>query len=436
MTIHRQNFRGVSALGIRADATDAAALINQFKATFEAFKAENDKQLAAVKAKVDPLDVAKLDKMNADLTALTDEINKLNERNAALELNGSGNAADRIKAAADFSKATGTTVTPEQLDSYSSALDTYMRFGANSRQFSEVRAAMEVGNDPAGGYTVTPDMTGRIVTKIFETSPIRQLASTVTIGTDALEGFFDRDEAVSGWVGEKQTRTETATPELGKYRIDVHEQYAMPKVTQKLLDDSSFAIEQWLAAKVADKFARTENAACFTGDGVLKPRGLLTYSTAATADATRAWQVFQHTLSGGNTSITNSDFLIDLVMSLKAGYRANANWGMNRNTVALVRKLKDGDGNYLWQPDFTQRQGGNLLGYGIVECEDMPDVGANALSIAFGDFAETYTIVDRVGIRVLRDAITEKGFLKLYTTKRMGGDVLNFDSMKFMKFSA
>lgn len=442
MTIHNRlmhsaSFRGIGASGVRAETPEVAAMIARFNNTFEEFKNANDARLKELEKGVnDPIQAEKVDRINNALTDVQAEITRIMEKVAANELAGSGASADLQAQARNFSKTVGQDVSAEDLGKYASGLDTYMRVGNEHRRFSEVRNLMEVGSDPAGGYTVTPDMSGRIIKKIFETSPARQLFSVVSIGTDAIEGMIDRDDLDSGWVGEKQARPETGTPELGKWRIDVHEQYAMPKVTQKLLDDSGFDIEAWLSAKVADKFTRVENAATFSGDGVNKPRGILTYQTAATPDATRAWEVFEHIVSGATGTITNNDFLINLVFALKAAYRANASWTMNRKTLGYVRTLKDGDGNYLWQPDFTQRQGGSLLGYGIVEAEDMPDIASNALSIGFGDFKSAYQIVDRMGIRVLRDPYTEKGFVKLYTTKRMGGAALDFDAAKFMKFAA
>lgn len=443
MTIHTNrmmssaSFRGIGAAGVRAETPEVKAMIERFNNTFEEFKNANDARIKAIEnGKSDPLQAEKVDKINASLSDVQAEITRIMEKFAANDLAGSGASADIQAAARDFSKVVGHDVSAEDLQKYSNGLDTYMRVGADNRRFGEVRNLMEVGSDPAGGYTVTPDMSGRILKKIFETSPARALFSAVTIGTDALEGMIDRDDLSSGWVGEKQARPETDTPELGKWRIDVNEQYAQPKVTQKLLDDSSFNIETWLADKVSDKFVREENKSFFTGNTPLQPRGLLTYTTAATGDATRAWQVFEHVASGATGSITNSDFLISLVMKLKAAYRANGQWTMNRATLGYIRTLKDGDNNYLWQPDFTKLLGGTLLGYGIVEAEDMPDMASNALSIGFGDFKAAYQIVDRTGIRVIRDNLTEKGFVKLYTTKRVGGDALDFDAVKFMKFAA
>jgi HK97 family phage major capsid protein len=282
-------------------------------------------------------------------------------------------------------------------------------------------------------------MSGRIVQRIYETSPMRQVASVVSIGTDALEGFNDLDEAGAEWVGERQARNDSTTPGLGKYSIPVHEIAAQPKATQKLLDDSAFDIEGWLSGKVADKFGRAENAAFVVGDGVEKPRGILTYPTAATADASRAWGTFEHvnTANAGSwgSAPNGSDKLIDLVFAVKANFRGNASWMMNRATVASVRKLKDGDGNYLWQPNFEARQGGLLLGYPIAEAEDMPNISTtNALAVAFGDFAQAYTIVDRLGIRILRDPFTDKPFIRFYTTKRVGGAAINFEAVKFLRF--
>lgn len=434
--MHGASFRGIGAAGARNEVPEAAAMIATFNKTFADFKVENDTRLKELEKGInDPIQADKVNKINVSLDEVRAEITKIMEKFAANDLAGSGATSDIQAQAKAFSKTVGHDVSAEDLGKYANGLDAYMRVGAENRRFSDVRNLMEVGSDPAGGYTVTPDMSGRIIKKIFETSPARQLFSVMSIGTDAVEGLIDRDDLDTGWVGEKQARPETGTPDLGKWRIDVHEQYAMPKVTQKLLDDSSFDIESWLSARVADKFARVENTATFSGDGVNKPRGILTYTTAATADATRAWQVFEHIASGGTAGITNTDFLINLVMALKAAYRTGANWTMNRKTLGYIRTLKDGNGNYLWQPDFGQRQGGTLLGYDIVEAEDMPDIASNALSVGFGNFKAAYQIVDRMGIRVLRDPYTEKGFVKLYTTKRIGGDALDFDAAKFMKFS-
>lgn len=430
------SYRGVTASGARNEAPEVSAMMEKFNKTFADFRAENDARLKDLeKNKADPLQAEKVEKINASLSDIQDEIKKIMEKQAAAELAGAGAVVDLQAKARDFSKTVGQNVSAEDLGKYANGLDVYMRMGDQNRRFSEVKNVMEIGSDPAGGFFVTPDMSGRIIKKIFESSPARQMFSVTSIGTDAMEGMIDRGDLDSGWVGEKQARNETQTTEVGKWTIPVNEQYAMPKVTQKMLDDAGFDVESWLSGKVADKFTRAENSATFTGDGVLKPRGMLTYSTVTTDDATRAWQVWQHIASGSTSGISNTDFLINLVMSLKGAYRANASWVMNRKSIGYIRTLKDGQGNYLWQPDFTKLLNGSLLGYAINEAADMPDIASNALAIGFGDWKSAYQIVDRAGIRVLRDPFTEKGFVKLYTTKRMGGDALDFEAAKFMKFA-
>lgn len=428
-------FRGVAM--VRADASDPAALVTQIKTAFEEFKAANDQRIKALEAgKSDAVLDQKVDKINATITDLQGQLADVAAKAAARGLGAAGEDQGTVKAAAQFARERGADVSQEAFAAYRDGLNVYMRRGGNTP--ASVMAAMSVGSDPDGGYSVTPDTSGRIITKIYETSPMRQVASVTTIGTDRLEGFNDLGEGTAGWVGETAPRAATGTPQLGKWEIPVHELYAFPQVTQKLLDDSMFDIEGWLADKTADKFIRTENSAFLNGDGVLKPRGLLTYPTAATADATRAWGTFQHVLTGTDgtfgTPTNGTDKLIDLVYSVKAGYRANANFMMSRATIGAVRKIKDGQGNYAWQPSLSALSGGTILGFNVVEAEDMPAMAADSLSVAFGDFREAYQIVDRVGIRVLRDALTNKPYVGFYTTKRVGGDAIHFEAVKFLKF--
>lgn len=436
MTMHQKApFRGVAS--VRADASDPAALVGQIKAAFEQFKEANDQRIKALeKGKSDIVLDEKVDKINATITDLQGQLADVAAKAAARGLGGGEGGSAIAKAAAQFRKERGVDVSDEDYSAYAQGLNVYMRRGGNTP--ASVMAAMSVGSDPDGGYSVTPDTSGRIVQRIYETSPMRQVASVVSIGTDRLEGFNDLGEGTAGWVGETAPRPATATPQLGKWEIPVHEMYAFPQATQKLLDDSMFDIEAWLADKTADKFIRTENAAFLNGDGVLKPRGLLTYPTAATADASRAWGTFQHVLTGTDgtfgTTTNGTDKLIDLVYSVKAGSRANANFMMSRATIGAVRKIKDGQGNYAWQPSLSALSGGTILGFNVVEAEDMPAMGADSLSVAFGDFREAYQIVDRVGIRVLRDPLTNKPYVGFYTTKRVGGDAIHFEAVKFLKF--
>lgn len=313
----------------------------------------------------------------------------------------------------------------------------FMRRGVIGENAAARSKAMSVGSDVDGGFFVSPDTSGRIVAKIYETTPMRQLASIVTISTDKLEGTIDNDEVTSGWVGETGTRAETDTPETGKWQIMVHEQYAEPKITTQLLNDAAFNVEGWLAGKVADKFAREENAAFITGPGNNKPRGITTYTTAATSDATRSWGQIEHIATGtaGDWTAANADKLYDLESALKAGYRQGASFLGPKSVLLKVRKFKTGDGQYMWQPSLQAGKPSLLLGYAYMEAEDMPAIASNSLSLAFANFKEGYTIVDRQGILVLRDPYTAKGYVKFYTTKRVGGGVLNFEAIKFLKFS-
>lgn len=315
------------------------------------------------------------------------------------------------------------------------ALRLYIKTGNDSLLREK---AMSVGSDPEGGYFVPSELSTSITSTIFYSSPVRQIARIVSIETDAFEELLDKEELAASWVSETGSRAETATPEVGQLRIPVHEIYASPKVTQKLLDDAKINIDAWLTEKIGDKFGRSEATAFVSGDGIGKPRGILSYATAATSDATRAWGTLEHVASGASGAFASSnpgDKVIDLVFALKAGYRRGAVWLMNSKTIAATRKLKDGQGNYLWQQSVIAGQPDLLLGYPVEAAEDMPDITANSLSIAFGNFQRGYTVVDRHPMRMLRDPYTAKPHVLFYTYRRVGGDVMNFEAIKFLKFS-
>lgn len=288
--------------------------------------------------------------------------------------------------------------------------------------------ALTTGSDPDGGYMVTPAMSSRIISTIRETSPIRQIASVEQIGTDRLEIPVDDDEAGMGWVGEEETRVETTTPRLGTMTILVAEQYAKPKVTQRLLEDAAMDLEGWLARKVADKFARTEATAFVTGDGVKKPRGLLTY--AAGTGRGFVTQV----VSGNATALTDTA-LVTLPFQIKEPYLGNARFLMKRSTLAAIALFKDLNGQYLWAPGLREGVGMQLVGYPITFADDMPAVAAGSLSVAFGDFRAAYTIVDRLGITTLRDPYSSKPFVEFYSRRRVGGDVVDSSAYVLLKTS-
>lgn len=310
--------------------------------------------------------------------------------------------------------------------------------------------ALAVNDDTSGGYLVHADLSGRIVRRIFETSPIRAYASVQTISTDALEGMLDTNQADYGWVSETGPRAVTATPKIGMWRIPTHEIFASPAVSQKLLDDAAWDSEAWLAAKVADRFARAENNAFVLGDGVTKPRGFLTLTTVAENAALdfSALKQIGYIKTGVNNAFpaipttsaptAQGNPIIDLIYSLKSVYRESPGtaFAMHRTTFAAVRKLQDALGNYIWQPGLAG-QPSTLAGYAVAEFNDMPQLGdTNKMAIAFANWKEAYQIVDRVGVRILRDPFTAKPYVLFYTTKRTGGDVLNCEAIKLLNFAA
>lgn len=332
---------------------------------------------------------------------------------------------------------------PEEISSadfanYKSGLGIYLRKGEKVLDGAQFKA-MSVGGDPDGGFLVTPDMSGRITKKVYETSPIRQIANVQAISSDKLEGIEDLDEAAAGWVGETQSRGDTTTPQVGKYAIEAFEVYAKPKATQKLLDDGSVDIEAWLAEKVATKIARVENLAYVRGTGAAQPRGFTSYPALSDDGSGVTWGSLGYVPSGASAdfSATNpADRLFDLIGTLKTEYLTNARFVTRRSVITKIRKFKDGDGAYLWQPSLGAGLPELLAGYPITRAEDMPALSANSMSLAFGDFAQGYQIVDRLGLRTLRDPYSDKPYIVFYTIKRTGGAVVNFEAIKLMKFAA
>jgi len=437
---------------------DIAAQLTQ---AFEEFKAANDERLSALeKGRVDPLIESKVDKINAEISRLEAACNESLRQIGRLTVGGIGDQDDGDMRAHTRKFIAGRTGQPvddvsdaqvEQYRAYRNAFRAYARNGGQRGELlpDNIRAELSVGSDPDGGYWVPSETSSAVIQRLFDTSDMRSLATVVTISTDSLELPTDTNSASSGgWVGETDTRAETGTPKVGVQKIVVHEQYAEPHITQKLLDDASIDVEGWLAEKIADILTRTENTAFVSGNGSSKPRGFLDYKSASvtTADSSRAWGVLQHLTIGASgafptisgSAASNPDKLLDVIAALKPAYRGGAVWTMNRSTEAAVRKLKDADGRYLVGMGSLGdgATGFSLFGFPIRTMEDMPDIAADSFSIAFGNFRVGYTIIDRLGIRVLRDPYTSKPFVKFYTTKRVGGDVTNFDAIKLVKFSA
>ncbi|WP_435018484.1 phage major capsid protein [Tundrisphaera sp. TA3] len=296
------------------------------------------------------------------------------------------------------------------------------------------RKAMSVNSDPDGGYLVDPEYGGIIKTFEYETSPLRQVARTITIGTDAIEWVLDNDQADAGWVAETAPRPETGTPRLGVLTIPTHEIYAQPKVTQKFLDDAKIDVESWLSGKVADIFTRKENTAFMVGDGNGKPRGFLTYNAGTDPSQRQIQQI-----NSGNASNFNWQSLIALQFSLKDPYQANASFILNRTAMGALLATAGSDGHPIYTSVVDPANGylrERINGKKALFASDMPEMAANALVAAYGDFRRGYLIVDRMGIRVLRDPYTDKPFVKFYTTKRVGGEVINSEAIKLLKVAA
>jgi len=319
------------------------------------------------------------------------------------------------------------------MEEYKSALICYVRGTAGPDELK----TLSVGSDPDGGYWVTPDIGGRMVKKVYESSPVRQNASTMTISTDALEGIEDLGEAGAGYAGEHAVGSDTTTPQIGKWRIPVFWIDTEPKTTQQVLDDANINVEAWLGDKVGNKFARFENSEFITGASN-KIRGfMLGYTQTTDSGSGVTWGEIGFVGTGTSADFAASnpaDKIIDLVGTLKNDYLGNAKFFTRRSVITKMRKFKDGQGQYLWQPSLLAGTPESFMGYPIVRMEDISALAASSYSLAFGDLAQAYQVVDRQGIRVLRDNLTSKPYVKFYTTKRTGGGVVNFEAIKLMKF--
>jgi HK97 family phage major capsid protein len=283
-----------------------------------------------------------------------------------------------------------------------------------------------------GGYLVDPQTSEAVRSVLKATASIRSIAAVVNVEASSYDVLVDHTDAGAGWATETANLTETDTPQIDRISIQLHELSALPKASQRLLDDSAFDIEGWLATRIADKFARAEAAAFVNGDGADKPRGFLNH--AKVDDAVWTWGNLGYVPTGVDGNVT-ADAIIDLVYALGAQYRANASFVMNSKTAGLVRKLKDNDGRFLWSDGLAAAEPARLLGYPVLIAEDMPEAAANAFPIAFGDFENGYTIAERPDLRVLRDPFSAKPHVLFYATKRVGGDVSDFAAIKLLRFA-
>ena len=400
------------------DFTEVKGLIDAQGRAWEEFKASNDERIKSeAKGVADVLFEAKAAKINEALDALGDKLKLIEAKG-----NRPGAGADGLS---------------EAEAEHKSAYQSWMRKGAGEASLADLEAkAFSTTVSADGGFAVPKVIDQAIIKKLIDISPIRQIAQVVQIGTSDYKKLADIGGISSGWVGETAARSATNTPQLAQIAPTMGELYANPQATQVMLDDVQFDAEAWLGASLAEEFARAEGAAFISGDGTNKPTGFLTGTPVATADSARAWGVLQYTASGGAAAMpTSADTFITLVHSLKAGYRQGAQWVTSKTLLATLRSYKDSTGQYLWQPSLQAGVPSQFLGYMVTEAEDMPVVAGNAFPLAFGDFGTGYLIVDRMGVRTLRDPYSNKPYVGFYSTKRAGGIVQNSEAIKLLKIS-
>lgn len=414
------------------DTVEIKRALDAFSGTLDAFMKKTDDELKEMKKSSDKktADVVTQNEVKKITTAL-EEQKKLVET-LRLENNRP------IMTAPDGTK---TQLTDEQIE-YKKAFHNWFRKGAGEDQLSELQAkTLSVGTDPDGGYTVPVQMETAIDRVITEISEMRQIARVVQVSTASYKKRVSQGGASSGWVGEQASRPNTDTPTLDVLEFPVMELYANPSATQSMLDDSAINIDQWLADEVSIEFAVQEGAAFVNGNGANKPRGFLTYDTVLNDNWT--WGKLGKVVTGvaGDWADSSSDpgaettNIVDLVYSLKPVFRRNARFTMNRKSVSSIMKLRDVDGRQLWSSGLRDGQPDRLMGYPIYEMEDMPDIANDAYPIAFGDFQRGYLIVDRIGVRVLRDPFSAKPYVQFYTTKRVGGGIGHYEAIKLLQFA-
>lgn len=393
---------------------ETKAAQHDFLSAFEAFKSANDERLAELEGK------AAADTLLEDKVSRIDDA--LTRQKTALDRMALDAARPGLSAAQD----------PEPSET-KAAFDAYVRQGDAAR-LMQVKS-LSAGSDSDGGYVVPEETERTIEARLAESSPIRAIASVRRISGGVYKKPVSLGGAASGWAAETAARPETDSPSLDLLEFPAAELYAMPAATQALLDDALVDVDEWLAGEVRDVFAAQEGAAFVNGNGANKPKGFLSYDVAA--EGSQDWGELGYLATGVDGDFAASDpldDLIELIYAPKPGYRAQARFVMNRRTVSRVRRFKDADGNYVWRPAVEAGQPSTLLGYAVTEAEDMPDVGADAMAIAFGDFRRGYLVVDRQGVQVLRDPYSAKPYVLFYTTKRVGGGVQDFEAIKLLKF--
>jgi HK97 family phage major capsid protein len=322
--------------------------------------------------------------------------------------------------------------------SHKSAFGTYVRNGDDDalRGLELEGKSMSTAVNGDGGYLVDPQTADTIKSVLKSTASIRSIANVVNVESTSYDVLIDTTDVGTGWVSETGAVAETGTPTIDRISIPLFELSALPKASQRLLDDAAFDIEAWLAGRIADKFAASEASAFINGDGIDKPTGILAH--AQIDNDAWAWGSLGYVATGtdgGFDAANPADSIVELVYSLGAQYRANGTFVMNSKTAGQVRKLKDADGRFLWSDGLAAGEPARLMGYPVLIAEDMSDIASDAAAIAFGDFAAGYTVAERPDLRILRDPFSAKPHVLFYATKRVGGDVSDFAAIKLLKFS-
>lgn len=398
------------------DNKDVSEVAKDLKGAFDDFKVKNDKELEAIKS---------------EKSKLSEQVDKLNEKLGEID-----QLKSDLEKELKEGKRPGATKSSGDVQAHQKAFSAFLRKGKNEDELADLQQkAVQVAVDSDGGFAAPEELDTTLLELLRDENPMREVCGSIVIGASGYKKLVNLGGAGSGWVGEEDLRPATGTPTLAQLEAFMGELYANPQATQQSLDDIHFNVEQWLSEEVAREFAEQEGNAFLLGNGVKKPKGILSYAMATTADKSRAFGTLQKLNSGvaGNFA---GDNLINLIYSTKKGYRKNAQFMMNTLTLAKARKLKDSDGNYLWQPGLQLGQPSTLLSHGVAENDDMPDAVADANAILFGDFKRGYAVVDRFGTRVLRDPFSNKPNVGFYTTKRVGGMLLDSNAIKVLALSA
>lgn len=376
---------------------------------------DNDVPTEALDASFDL--VARQDAAEQALSALRGDVDEVKSR------------LEKVSRAAARPAIGGSVAASPELKGF---VDGYLRHGREAELKSFTTGVLA-----DGGYAVPREIDALIAAQLKAVSPIRAIAQVVQVGTSGYRKLVSSTGTASGWVSETAARPETGTAKFNEIAPPMGELYANPAASQAMLDDAAFNLEEWLAGEIATEFAKAEGTAFISGTGTNQPRGFLAAPSSNAADATRPFGTLQFTATGNASAFdANPDLkLIDLVHSLKAAHRQGAVFVMNSKTLATVRKFKAADGSFLWQPGIMDGQPARLLGYPVIEAEDMPDVAANAFPIAFGNFRNGYLIAERRQTTILRDPFTNKPYVNFYATKRVGGQVLDSDAIKLLRVS-